>query len=174
MTFIQIVVRVSIVCILIVGTAKLLDDRFRAANAQSADRDWRKCITVTATERLERELMLANEELMLPIMKECKSQYDAAASSCIFKNDCEAIIKTAALKRINFIRDNLISEREEVRKKNQIESALNELEKIGVNRDDVKSFFRDEILEDEADDRKASAEASIESADQERPGRFGW
>lgn len=174
MTFIQIIVRVSIVCIFTVGTAKILDGRFRAANVQNADRDWKKCITVTANERLERELMLANEELMLPIMKECKSQYDAAASECIFRDGCEVIVKTVALKTINFIRDNLISAREEVRKRNQIESALKELEKIGVNRDDVKSFFRDEILEDEADDRKASAEASIESADQERPGRFGW
>lgn len=170
----QVTVRVLIVCILTVGTAKILDDSFRSAKARNADRDWKKCIAATANERLEQDFTLAIEELMLPIMSKCNRQYDAAANECISNADCEVIVKTAGLKTINVIRNNFIAEREEVRKRNQIESALKELEKIGVNRDDIKSFFRDEILGDEADDKNASAEASIEAADRERPGRFGW
>ena len=107
---------------------------------------------------------------MPSILSESKRQYEAFVSNCGSATDCKSTAQRAAIERIDWIRDELVWAREQARKRSQIDAAVKELENVGVGRDDIKAFFRDEILEDEAADRNAEDEVRA-AADTERSPR---
>ena len=71
--------------------------------------------------------------------------------------------------RIRELREQQIAEKEIQRKNKLIEDAIGQLKTLGVTEDDLKDYFREEILEEEAemrhmmDDHRAS-----DGDDQER------
>ncbi|HEV2159472.1 hypothetical protein [Bradyrhizobium sp.] len=108
---------------------------------------------------LEQDLALNSEELLKSILSECRAQFGEALASCESEIGCEERLRRTALERIGMIREELAWAREEAWKRGTIERAIMQFGKDGISRDDLKAFFRDEILEEEAADKTAEMEA---------------
>jgi hypothetical protein len=157
--------------VLVIGAALLAVDSFRSAKTRRATSEWHACAHDTAERTLERELTTTSEVLMQSILSECKRQYDAVVSKCGSEENCATTVQHKAIVRSNSIRNEIIWAREQAKKRSQIEAAVQELERIGVHRDGIKDFFRDEILDDAAAEKNAEDEAKA-AADGDRERRW--
>jgi hypothetical protein len=161
--------RTVLVAVVIFGPAAIIGRLLITDRMQHIEHQWAGCTSEVATQGLKQDLTLNHNELLVSILGECRSQFAAAVASCEAKTGCEERLQRTAFQRIGMIREALAWTHEEARKRGIIGRAVRQIEKDGVTRDDIKAFFRDEILEDEATDKTTEMEARASSLEDAKP-----
>ncbi len=119
---------------------------------------------------VQRQFENNSDELLKVSFDRCRAQFDAVVTTCSGnEKDCAQKAESRMTVRIRELREQQIAEKEIQRKNKLIEDAIGQLKTLGVTEDDLKDYFREEILEEEAemrhmmDDHRAS-----DGDDQER------
>ncbi|MCK1354216.1 hypothetical protein IVB56_24940 [Bradyrhizobium sp. CW7] len=159
-----------IALISVVGAGVFAAYSLHSARKREATREWYACAHDKAERILEGALSTETENLIESIHTECRRQLEVVVSECGLDAECAATAQRTVVGKISWIRDELTWERDQARKRSQIDVAIKELGKVGVDREDIKDYFREEILRDKDAEKHAIDEANAASDSEREPG----